>query len=65
MFYKLNKSKNKNKNNGTRHIRVIPSLRKQHKSRDAETERKYQHLRPISDLPRISNIFGYGYDLRF
>ena len=34
-------------------------IRKQHRSRDAGTERKYQHFRPISDLPRLSNIFAY------
>ena len=33
-----------------------PNVNNTNQSRDAGTERKYQHLRPISDLPRISNI---------
>ena len=38
---------------------MYTTKRKQHKSRDAGTERKYHNFRPISDLPRLSNIFGY------
>ena len=37
---------------------MYTTKRKQHKSRDAGTERKYHNFRPISDLPRLSNIFG-------